>query len=149
MILLRSVDPFYTQRNMCTFRRSYYTFASAWNAFPLIESMLHSRIEQASRHVQEESCESSALPHFYIATIHVAFLTICSLLLLQEALEKAYEADVVGDLQSAVKRYKVGLSAIEEGLKQEVVQNGLGPLYDNVARWRREISEWQVLAQDR
>lgn len=69
--------------------------------------------------------------------------------LIQEALEKAYEADLAGDYLSAIKRYQVGLSAIEEGLKQNAKQNGLGPLFDNVARWRKEIAEWQELAEGR
>ena len=69
--------------------------------------------------------------------------------MIQEALEKAYEADLAGDYQSAIKRYRVGLSAIEEGLKQDATETGLGPLFDNVARWKREIAEWQALAEER
>lgn len=68
---------------------------------------------------------------------------------LQEALEKAYEADLVGDYSSAMKRYRVGLSAIEEGLKQNAPQTGLGPQYDNVAKWKKDISQWQTLVEGR
>lgn len=70
-------------------------------------------------------------------------------MLAQDALERAYEAELAGDAESAVRRYEVGLSAMEEGLKQNAAENGLGPQYDNVARWKREIQEWQELVQDR
>lgn len=67
----------------------------------------------------------------------------------QEALEKAYEADVAGDVESARKRYRVGLQAIQEGLKQRAAESGLGPAYDNVARWKLELATWEQLVQDR
>lgn len=67
----------------------------------------------------------------------------------QEALEKAYDADVKGEYDSAKKRYRVGLQAIEEGLKQKALETGLGPAYDNVAKWKLELGTWEQLVRDR
>ena len=68
---------------------------------------------------------------------------------MQEALEKAYDADVHGEYELAKNRYKIGLDAVKEGLKQNAPETGLGPAYDNVAKWKKELNTWQQLVRDR
>lgn len=80
--------------------------------------------------------------HFVEFSPHTLFIR-------QDALEQAYEADVNRDFTKAASRYKIGLQAIEEGLKLNAPESGLGAQYDNSARWKKELNTWQRLALDR
>ncbi len=67
----------------------------------------------------------------------------------QDALERAYNKDVEGASQDAVKLYRLGLNIIHEGLSLRIPSAGLGPAFSNVARWREDMKQWLQRANDR
>jgi hypothetical protein len=68
---------------------------------------------------------------------------------MQDLLESAYNADIGGDTQLAVKRYRAGAEAIEIGLRVDARETGLGQKFDNAAQWKHELREWQQHVSDR
>lgn len=67
----------------------------------------------------------------------------------QDALERAYSKDVEGWRLDAIKLYRIGVDAIQEGLALRVPSPGLGPAFSNVARWREDMKQWLQRANDR
>lgn len=68
---------------------------------------------------------------------------------MQDALDSAITKDTAGQRVEAVKLYRTGLTAIEEGLALVVPSPGLDPAHSNVAKWRSEMKTWQQQVQDR
>lgn len=67
----------------------------------------------------------------------------------QDALERAYNKDVEGASQEAVKLYRLGLNIVDEGLSLHTPSAGLGPAFSNVERWREDMMQWLQRANDR
>ena len=67
----------------------------------------------------------------------------------QDALERAYNKDVEGASQEAIKLYRLGLNIVDEGLSLHTPSAGLGPAFSNVERWREDMKQWLQRANDR
>ncbi|EFJ46694.1 hypothetical protein VOLCADRAFT_92915, partial [Volvox carteri f. nagariensis] len=62
----------------------------------------------------------------------------------REAIDRAYNVDLEGRYDAAVRLYNTALEAAKEGLALQVApSNGLGPKADNVATWRIELEDWK------
>ncbi|KAK9838272.1 hypothetical protein WJX81_001606 [Elliptochloris bilobata] len=69
--------------------------------------------------------------------------------LAQDAIERAYNKDVEGASQDAIKLYRLGLNIIYEGLSLRTPSAGLGPAFSNVERWKEDMKQWLQRANDR
>ena len=83
-------------------------------------------------------------------TLHrLADLSAADTHCVQDALERAYNKDVEGASQEAIKLYRLGLNIVDEGLSLHTPSAGLGPAFSNVERWRADMKQWLQRANDR
>ena len=65
----------------------------------------------------------------------------------QDALESAYRQHVSGNIAEAIKSYRIGVAAINEGLSLQVPEAWLTG--SNVNKLRSELNSWLQVATDR